>query len=139
MSEIAERVSAIVSAQYGTEIDRAAAELGVLEVDLGRVLRRGTPPLGVSALAELLARVVQKFGVDPGWLVTGRYDVRSHLIAEEHRADLGQLRDQIRGLLRGPENVVAIEPVARADMRPEITNRAAARTRRPQPGEEREQ
>ncbi|MDQ3949133.1 MAG: hypothetical protein M3282_02205, partial [Gemmatimonadota bacterium] len=75
------------------------------------------PPLSHDALANLLTAVVRHFGVDPAWLVTGRYDVWSHAVAEELSADHGAIRGQVERLLAAApsDRPVEIERVGGAD------------------------
>ena len=117
LREIAARVRAIVVGRYDTDLRVAAAELGVVEFDLRTLTELHAPPLSHDALADLLTGIVRHFGIDPAWLVTGRYDVSSHAEAEEVKADARALRGQIERLLRTPQpdRAVQIERVRDAD------------------------
>jgi hypothetical protein len=138
IAEIAGRIAAIIAGGYGNDIRRAAVELGIVDADLRTLLGRSGPLKG-EVLTEILSRIVRRFGVDPGWLVTGRYDVRSHVAAEENRADMAGLRAQIRQLLKGSERLVDIERVPRADLRlDDDDNVSPDRPRVRQTGDERE-
>jgi hypothetical protein len=118
IKEIAERVRALVVARYGERIIDAAVGLGIGESELSTLLQ-GRPLAGRrDMLVGNLARVVRHFGVDPSWLVTGRYDVRSHVAAEERRADLVALRFHVHRLLSGPDWSVAMPRIERADQAP---------------------
>ena len=112
---MAERIRALVNGRYGERINEAAVGLGVGERELATLLQGRVPAERADGLAAVLTRVVRHFGVDPSWLVTGRYDVHSHVAAEEHRADMISLRFQIHRLLSGPDWSVAMAPVKRAD------------------------
>ncbi len=120
IKEIAERIRALVTGRYGERINDAAVELGLGELELSALLQCRAPAVRSDTLVGVLTRVVRHFGVDPSWLVTGRYDVRTHLAAEEHRADLIGLRFQIQRLLSGPDWSVEMEPVKRADQIPAV-------------------
>jgi hypothetical protein len=117
MRDIAARVSAIVVGRYDADLRGAAAELGVVEFDLRTLIELRAPPLSHDALADLLTGVVRHFGIDPAWLVTGRYALSSHAEAEEVIADVRALRGQIERLLRTPQpdRPVDIERVRDAD------------------------
>ena len=93
----------------------AAVGLGVAELELSDLLQGRTSALRTESLVAVLTGVVRHFGVDPSWLVTGRYDVQSHLAAEDNRADLISIRFQIHRLLSGPDWSIPMEPVKRAD------------------------
>jgi hypothetical protein len=117
LREISARVRAIMVGQYGADLARAAAELGIGEADLRTLIDLRVPPLSSDALADALAKVVRHFGVDPAWLATGHYDLGSHAEAEETRADPRALRGQIERLLRTPplDRPVEIQTVNDAD------------------------
>jgi hypothetical protein len=117
LREIAARVGAIVVGRYDADLRAAAVELGVVEFDLRTLIELRAPPLPHGALADLLTGIVRHFGIDPAWLVTGRYDLASHAEAEEVRADARALRAQIERLLRTPQSdrPVEIERVRDAD------------------------
>ena len=118
VKEISERIRALIAGRYGERRNDAAAGLGISELELTAILHGRGPTPSADSLAAILARVVRHFGVDPSWLVTGRYDVRSHLAAEEERADSIALRFQIHRLLSGPDWSVATHPIERADQPP---------------------
>ena len=118
IKEITERVRALVTGPYGDRLNDAAVALGIGELELSALLQARVSALSHDRLVAVLTRVVRQFGVDPSWLVTGRYDARTHLAAEEHRADLISLRFQMKRLLSGPDRSVEIEPVRRADRIP---------------------
>ncbi|MDQ3998566.1 MAG: hypothetical protein M3303_16265 [Gemmatimonadota bacterium] len=117
MRDIAARVRAIVVGRYDADLRVAAAELGVVEFDLRTLIELRAPPLSDDALADLLTGVVRHFGIDPAWLLTGRYVLSSHAEAEEVIADTRALRGQIERLLRTPQadRPVEIERVLAAD------------------------
>lgn len=114
---IATRVGAIVAGRYGGDTRRAAAELGIAEPDLRRLLELRIPPISDEALADLLTEVVRYFGVDPAWLVTGHYDMWCHALADQRNADTRALRAQIQRLLTNApsDRPVEIARVADAD------------------------
>jgi hypothetical protein len=117
VKEISERIRALIAGRYGERRNDAAAGLGISELELTAILYGRGPTPSADRLAAILTRVVRHFGVDPSWLVTGRYDVRSHLAAEEG-ADSIALRFQIHRLLSGPDWSVATHPIERADRPP---------------------
>jgi hypothetical protein len=118
IKEIAERVSALVAGRYRERINDAAVGLGIGERELSALLQGRASMMRAEPLVDALTRVVRHFGVDPSWLVTGRYDVRTHVVAEDQRADLVGLRFQVSSLLVGPDWSVAREPIKRADQAP---------------------
>lgn len=79
----------------GWDLERAAAELGVSTEALREVAERLTrvPPL------DVLEKVIRRYGVDPSWLLTGRYDSRTHEIAGEVSHDPGRLRALLADLI----------------------------------------
>ena len=117
MREISSRVRSILAGPYEADLRKAAAELGIAELDLRTLIELRVPPLRADALVDLLTKVVRRFGVDPAWLVTGRYDLWSHTEAEEFRADARGLRGQIERLLKESQtdHAVEIELAAAAD------------------------
>jgi transcriptional regulator with XRE-family HTH domain len=117
IEQIGERVRALVTGRYGERVLEAAAGIGISETDLSALLQGRASVARPEALAAALARVAEDFGVDPSWLVSGRYNVRSHVAAEELRGNLIGLRFLVHRLLTGPDRAVEMEPVERADMR----------------------
>ena len=128
IKEIAERIRALVTGPYGDRLSDAAVALGIGELELSALLQGRVPAVSTDWLVAVLTRVVRQFGVDPSWLVTGRYDARTHLVAEEHRADLISLRFQMNRLLSGPDRPVEIEPIKRADRIPAADAHSFERT-----------
>jgi DNA-binding Lrp family transcriptional regulator len=117
LREISARVGAIVRGQYGADLRAAAAELAISEIELRALLELSVPPISREALATILSAVVRHFGVDPAWLVTGRYDVWSHAAAEERSTDPDAIREQIERLWSAvpSDRPVEIERVGDAD------------------------
>jgi DNA-binding Lrp family transcriptional regulator len=117
LREISSRVRSILAGPYEADLRKAAAELGIAEPDLRTLIELRVPPLRADVLVDLLTKVVRRFGVDPAWLVTGRYDLWSHTEAEGLQADARGLRDQIERLLKESQTdrAVEIELAAGAD------------------------
>jgi hypothetical protein len=76
---IAERLRALLAGQDDDDLTRAAARLGVEELSL----RMSIDALSPHPTVEVLAAVIQEYGVDPTWLLTGRYDAGTHRVAME--------------------------------------------------------
>jgi hypothetical protein len=56
------------------ELEDLAERLGVSEV----ALRTSIDTLSPHPTADVLAAVIRLYGIDPTWLVTGRYDAQTH-------------------------------------------------------------
>lgn len=98
MKRLADRVRSLMNTggnPEGWDLERAAAELGVRTEALREVADRLTrvPPL------DVLEKVIRRYAVDPNWLLTGRYDPRTHEIAGEVSHDPGRLRALLADLI----------------------------------------
>ncbi len=78
-SEIAERVRALIGGQDQETLEATAERLGVTEAALRMTIDRWSP----HAVLSVLAALVRTYGVDPSWLVTGKYDPATHHVALE--------------------------------------------------------
>lgn len=76
---IAERIRGLISAQAPGDIEATAERLGVREF----LLRMSIDELSPVATLDVLAAVVNEFGVDPSWLLYGEYDSATHRRAVE--------------------------------------------------------
>jgi hypothetical protein len=78
---IAARVRELLRSPPGhesVELARIARQLRVEEQELRRSIDEESP----HPTIEVLAAIVQEYGVDPTWLVTGRYNTGTHRLAE---------------------------------------------------------
>lgn len=94
---LAERIRCLISATDGGRLDAVAVRLGVDEPSL-RLAIDDTAP---HASLELLLAVIDHYGVDPSWLITGEYRSGTHAEALECAGDRRRdhaLRDLVRRL-----------------------------------------
>lgn len=77
--EIAERLRLLLYKDGTCDVTGAARELGVDESDLRRSVDERAP----SPTIDVLCAVATKFGVDPTFLMTGRYDRETHWVSLE--------------------------------------------------------
>ena len=98
---IASRVRALMSARDAGELAQAAQRLRVEELSL----RMSIDDLSPHPTIEVILAVIREYGVDPTWLLTGKYDSNSHRAAIEGEDLPGPLRDFIayrRGSISEP-------------------------------------
>ena len=86
---IAERLRSLLAGQGDDDLSRTAARLGVEELSL----RMSIDGLSPHPTVEVLAAVIQQYGVDPAWLLTGNYDATTHRAAIETDDLEGAVRD----------------------------------------------
>jgi hypothetical protein len=86
---IAERLRGLLAGQDDDDLSRTAARLGVEELSLRMSIDR----LSAHPTVEVLAAVIRVYGVDPTWLLTGRYDAGTHRAAIETEDIQGAVRD----------------------------------------------
>ena len=86
---IAERLRCLLGGQDGGDLSLTAARLRVEEVSLRMSIDEFSP----HPTVEVLASVIREYGVDPGWLLTGRYDPQAHRVAMEGRNLAALLRE----------------------------------------------
>src|SRR5437879_2682720 len=72
--EIAARVRAIIGDQDGGDLAATAKRLGVTELSLRLTIDPDSP----EPTLNVLLAVVEVYGIDPTFLVTGGYDVTTH-------------------------------------------------------------
>jgi transcriptional regulator with XRE-family HTH domain len=77
LGKVAARVRALVKFDEGGDLSPLARRLGVNEATLRNTLASDRPRLD----ARTLAAVVQEFGIDPTWLLTGEYNIATHHMA----------------------------------------------------------
>ena len=80
---IAARVRGLIGGQDSGDLAATAKRLGVTET----ALRRTVDPSMPTPALDVLAAIVNEYGVDPHWLLCGEYDVQIHrtAIASGHR------------------------------------------------------
>jgi len=91
-SGIAARVRGLIGGQNGGDVGAIARRLHVDEVSL----RMTIDELAPYPTFDALAAIVEYYGVDPNWLLTGEYDAATHrealiTAAEKNRQALGRL------------------------------------------------
>ena len=99
---IAERIRSLIA--HETHQASAAAMLRVP----GSELKAAVDPVAPFQSMTVLEAIVREYGVDPTWLVTGDYDIRTHVLSVDEGAHI------VRG-------IVNAQLLARADR--EITDR----------------
>lgn len=107
---IAARLRGLIEGQEGGT-EAAAARLGVDEASLRISIDAATP----HPTLEVLAAAIEEYGIDPTWLLTGRYDAASHRAAMAgERAAIELVKDYV---FRGSVRVSAptAEPFRRND------------------------
>jgi hypothetical protein len=80
---IAERLRGLFSGQLSGDLEETAARLGVEELSL----RMSIDELSPHPTIEVLAAVIRVYGIDPSWLLTGKYDAGTHRSAMEGEQD----------------------------------------------------
>lgn len=98
---IAERIRALVPEQA---VDATAHRLGIDAEALGRAIDPSAPRPTVFVLVA----IARTFGIDPTWLLYGRYDVATHAAALEKGWALGS--EDFLQLSESPRVVGADEP-----------------------------
>jgi hypothetical protein len=90
---IAARIRSLITALDAGDFEAVAGQLHVDEV----ALRMSVDDVAPYPTLDVLAAVVQAYGVDPAWLVTGEYDLKIHRAAiSDERA---QARSAVMQLL----------------------------------------
>ena len=97
---IAERLRALIGGLDSATICAVAARLGVEELSL----RMSIDPDSPHPTVEVLAAAIGEYGVDPTWLLTGRYSSRTHREAVENPQ---RTEDVLRDHLAQPRPLVA--------------------------------
>lgn len=87
---ISARLRSLLTANH-ENVDAVAERLGVDELSL----RLSLDELSPHPTVEVLDAVIREFGVDPTWLLTGKYDSGSHRLAIEEGNIEAVLRDFI--------------------------------------------
>jgi len=80
---IAARIQGILAGQHQGVIEAAAIRLGVSEISL----RMSVDDIEPHPTVDVVLAIVQHLGVDPAWLLTGRYDATIHRAAVDEEAD----------------------------------------------------
>jgi hypothetical protein len=84
---ISSRVRGLITRTDLDEPEAVALRLGVSEDALRATIRHAAP----EPALEVLAAIVCEYGVDPTWLLTGKYDSSTHLpVLDERGADCGE-------------------------------------------------
>ena len=88
--DLASRVAGLLQGRYKGDLVVAARELDVDPDELRRIVDAQTDKPDLNVLAKL----VERFGVDVCWLMTGDYDWRTHMRVledeDEHIKDSGR-------------------------------------------------
>jgi hypothetical protein len=96
--QIAERLRALIGGQNQGDLERVAERLGVDEVSL----RVSVDELAPYPTLDVLLAVIEVYGVDPSWLLTGEYNSATHVraLGERRRPERAALRRLITELSR---------------------------------------
>lgn len=86
IAAIRERLCTIVERAPQRTLAELAFHLGVEPDRLRTLIDEADAPIDVAFLIDVVAAVVRAFGVDPQWLLTGRYDLSQH----RHALALGE-------------------------------------------------
>ena len=73
------RVRGLIAGQDGGDVGATARRLSIDEVSL----RMSIDELSPYPTLDALAAIVNHYGVDPHWLLTGEYDLHTHRAALE--------------------------------------------------------
>ena len=103
---IAERLRELLGGQDRGNLGATAGRLGIEELSL----RLSIDELSPHPTVEVLAAVVREYGVDPTWLLTGRYDTATHRSAME----TDDVARTVRDLLGTPPARIAEPPYERS-------------------------
>lgn len=98
---IAERIRTLIAGRDDGDFAGIAERLRVEELSL----RMSIDDLSPHPTIEVIMAVIREYGVDPTWLLTGKYDSNSHRAAIEGDELPGPLRDFIayrRGSISEP-------------------------------------
>jgi hypothetical protein len=95
---IAERLRGLFGRHQGGDLGLVAERLGVDEV----ALRISVDELAPYPTLEVITAVVEGYGVDPSWLLTGDYDSRTHMrvLGDRRQPEGDSLRQLIQELNR---------------------------------------
>jgi hypothetical protein len=107
---IRKRLLALLAASHLERLDEAARRLGVSEGALAESLDAKHP----SQSIEILTAFVDFAGVDPTWLVTGEYDLRTH---RDVLADDGEYMRLVLRRLMGGRQTPAPPTIQKLDYR----------------------
>ena len=99
---IAERLRELLGGPDRGNLGETAERLGIEELSL----RLSIDELSPHPTVEVLAAVIREYGVDPTWLLTGRYDSGTHRSAME----TDDVARTVRGLLGTPPARIAEPP-----------------------------
>lgn len=86
---IAERIRGLLGGQDQGDLSQTAERLGLEEVSL----RMSIDELSPHPTVEVLSAMIQEYGVDPTWLLTGKYDASTHRSAMESDDVAGAVRE----------------------------------------------
>lgn len=76
---VAARIRALLALQDAAAISRTATRMGVSELALLMTIDERDP----MPVMDVLVAIIEHYGVDPAWLVTGEYDSTVHRMALE--------------------------------------------------------
>jgi hypothetical protein len=110
---IAARIRSLIFSQDAGDVGQAARRLLVDEV----ALRISVDELAPYPTLDVLAAVVEAYGVDPAWLITGEYDLKVHRVAIS--SDRRKARSILTQLLSAQLASANIERPRRAKPLPE--------------------
>ena len=74
---IAGRIKGLISMSDRAQVESAATRLGVDQQTLRLALQQESP----TATLTVLNAVIRVYGLDPTWVMTGKYDAGTHRVA----------------------------------------------------------
>jgi hypothetical protein len=78
-SGVADRIKAFIGTSDQAQLSAAAVKLGVEERHLRDAIRHQSR----FSMLKVIGAMVRVFGLDPSWVLTGRYDPATHRVAME--------------------------------------------------------
>src|SRR5688572_25413140 len=90
---IAQRLKGLVGMSDRAKLSSAAVRLDVDLEDLERAIKGESP----ASILRVVAAMVRVYGLDPSWLVTGRYDPNTHRVGT--RRDAAAVEELLRTLV----------------------------------------
>lgn len=97
-NEVAERIRGLVDLKDDDRLPAIAERLRIDETTLREAAGPGSP----SASITLIGAIVRLYGLDPTWVLTGRYDERTHRVAL--RGDPIEILSLVRAIAEGPRS-----------------------------------
>jgi hypothetical protein len=90
---VSQRIKGLISMSDQAQLPEAAARLGVEE----RVLRDALKQQSRLSTLKVIGAVVRVYGLDPSWVLTGKYDPATHRVAIQN--DSSAIDDLLKRLI----------------------------------------